>query len=51
MKNYFPPFVALISALACTVPALADNAQIPDRIKRRMDRAAMIPDTLQNPGF
>lgn len=51
MKNYFSPLVVLTSTLICIAPALADNSLIPDKIKRRMSRAAMVPDTLQNPGF
>lgn len=56
MKNDYSlfvalPFVALMGSLICITPALAGDAQIPDNIKRRMNRAALVPDTLQNPGF
>ena len=51
MKNYFCSLGVLISALIYMAPVLADDSVIPDNIKRRISRAAMIPDVLQNPGF
>ncbi|OGT02952.1 MAG: hypothetical protein A2143_02040 [Gallionellales bacterium RBG_16_57_15] len=51
MKNYYSPLFVLIGALIYIYPVLADSSPIPDKVKRRMSRAAMIPDTLQNAGF
>lgn len=51
MKNHYSPLVALIGALIYMCPVPADSSPIPDKVKRRMSRAAMIPDALQNTGF
>lgn len=48
--QYFLPFM-LIGSLVYTPSALADDLLVPDRIKRRMNRALLVPDTLQNSGF
>lgn len=51
MKKYFP-FLLLTSLLTLTFPTLAgDSATMSDIMKRRINRAAMVPDALQNPGF
>lgn len=51
MKNHYFLLFMLISSLAYAAPTPADDLLVPERIKRRMSRALLIPDTLQNPGF
>lgn len=52
MKKYTRLLQLLIGLLATPTNALAgDPAVMSEIMKRRMNRAAMIPDTLQNTGF
>lgn len=51
MKKY-SRFLLVVCMLALTTPILAgDQTTMSDTMRRRMNRVAMIPDTLQNPGF
>lgn len=51
MKPQYLLLFMLIGSLVYTPPVLADDLLVPDRIKRRMNRALLVPDMLQNSGF
>lgn len=52
MKKYFRFLLLLTGMLILTSPTLAgEPTAMSDIMKRRVSRAAMLPDTLQNPGF
>lgn len=51
VKNNYYSLLILLGALAYMPPILANDLLLTDKIKLRLNRAAMIPETIQNPGF